>query len=64
MFTKLFSFHSVRIWNHIPKATPIDVSYALKIYQNHTYKIIIYYKKSDNPFRFLVLILYTIILFY
>ena len=28
MFTNYFSFHGVRIWNHISKKIQIDVSYA------------------------------------
>ena len=25
---KLFSFHGVHIWNHVPRKIPVDVSYA------------------------------------
>ena len=44
---KLFSFHGVRIWNHIYKKNQIDVS-ALKIFQKHTYWIMKYLNESYN----------------
>ena len=43
---KLFSFHSINIWNHISKKIPIDVSYAC-------YKIMSkkYLKSNIIPYR-------------
>ena len=48
----LFSFHGVRIWNHISKKIQIDVSYAcFKNLSKHTYRIMIFLKESDNVYR-------------